>query len=272
MNPKKKAFWKLHERLNALVQQQFTGAEKLHVLPLTAMQLARVAESSQEFAPLVADLFRLGGPEDYKSADEYDSEVRRFSPELSELLKRSGYYHAVLSRSGDVGKYYSAIWDRIPPRDRPITKLYLLDGCQFARDRFELSGYPIARLSPTEFEKLGPSADACSDFFPNEAIDPQEFRDLWFLEVIDTAWTAYDFFLNEDDSGQASSEVDITKVKLFSDFKSPPEVAAGVVASGSVGTSEQACSACGTTNPPNSNVCPKCGNRLAAAERQPPDT
>jgi Apea-like HEPN len=205
-----------HQRLRALVEQQ-NQAGKLRALPLSPLQLAREAERLDEFNGLVTELFELGSPEDLEpeeleflddetlqsedlpeileelARERWNANFSASSSDLSELLKRSGYYHDVLSGSDDVDRYYCAIRDRIPAKVRTIVRLYLLDGCDFSRERFEVAGIPVVRMSPSEIEELGPAAAVCSDFFPNEAINSDHFSKQWFLKVEEGLWTAYDY-------------------------------------------------------------------------------
>ena len=205
-----------HQRLRALAEQQ-NQVRKLRALPLSPPQLAREAERLEEFNGLVAELFELGPPEDLEPEvlellddDETESEdlpeileelarkrwnadFSASASDLSELLKRSGYYHAVLSGSDDLDGYYRAIRDRIPAKLRTVVRLYLLDGCDFSRERFEVAGIPVVRMSPSEIEELGPSAAVCRDFFPNESINTERFSKQWFLRVEGDLWTAYDY-------------------------------------------------------------------------------
>lgn len=211
-------FCGLHRRLRTLVEQQHqTG--KVRLLPVSPLQLAREAERTDEFERVVLSLFSLESPDsvgdlelseahdpdateeeqdDASDRREYtkeDWEARKtgFYSELTELLKRSGYYHAVLSGSDDVDKYYSVIAERIPAKNRAITKLYLLDGCEFARDRFDVAGIPVTRMSALELRELGPALAVSNDFFPNESIDSERFSKQWFLRVEEDVWTAYDY-------------------------------------------------------------------------------
>ena len=98
------AFWNLHRRLQVIVEQQIQ-AGNVRALPLSPVQLARAAEESAEFKDFVVDLFDVGDMSEYVEEIDEDSEdfaqlkrdvkIETLSDALSELLKRSGYYHAL---------------------------------------------------------------------------------------------------------------------------------------------------------------------------------
>ena len=270
------SFWNLHNRLSAIVRRQQHETDNLHLLPLTAFQLAREAERSAEFQDLVLDLFdpksqysmvgdlELSEALDPNATDEEEADAWRrweaekaewearlgdFTLALAELLKRSGYYHALLSGEVNFAKNYTIVTDRIPAKYRVITKLYLLDGCTFSRDRFDIGDILITRMSPSELEELGPSAAVCNEFFPNESIDPERFSKSWFLKLEEDEWTAYDYQRRDDpvqeiiwndtvqeikeNLAQMASERPI-KPKPKTDLHPQQEIAAGVVASRSI--------------------------------------
>jgi hypothetical protein len=200
-----KAFCNLHRRLRTLIEQE-NQAGKVRALPLSAIQVARVAEGLPEFGSLIYDLFEVGSPEDLDVAEwdleaaqvEWEVRYDHFSGELAELLKRSGYYHGLMFGSDDVDRFYSAIKERIPAKNRTVTRLYLLDGCKFSHQRFEVSGIQVVQMSPTELEELGPSSAVCRDFLPSESMDSDRFSQQWFLKVQENLWTAYDYELWDD--------------------------------------------------------------------------
>ncbi len=246
------AFWNLHRRLRALVEQQ-NQAGKVRALPLSPTQLARSAERLAEFSKLLYDLFEVGSPGDLDAAEidleiaeaERDFRLEIFQPELAELLKRSGYYHAVLSQSDEVDSFYAVIRDRIPAKERTVTKLYLLDGCEFSRGQFEVAGIPVVQMSAAELEQLGPSPAVCRDFFPNESIDSERFSKQWFLRVHEDVWIGYEYQRWEDTLAQWQSQHEaLARVGNFLEKSlpgktphvsaSPEEVAAGYMAAAKV--------------------------------------
>jgi hypothetical protein len=256
-NEPSQAFWNLHNRLHTIVRRQQHETGNLHVLPLTAFQLAREAERLAEFKGLVLDMFdpqdqlsNLGDLElseindpnatdDEKddASDRYedalaerDARLDDFTLALAELLKRSGYYHALLSDEDNFAKYYTIVAERIPARHRIITKLYLLDGCTFARDRFYITDILVTRMSPSELEEFGPSAAVCNEFFPNESIDLERFSKQWFLNLEEDEWTAYDYDRVWDDGNWDDKGLHPDVIDLHLDDVQR-EIAAGVVAS-----------------------------------------
>ncbi len=276
------SFWNLHNKLHAIVRRQQHETDNLHLLPLTAFQLAREAQRSTEFEDLVLDFFdpksqhyhvgdlELSEAHDPDATDdekedawnryeadkaEWEARLRDFTLALAELLKRSGYYHALLSGEANFGKYYAIVAERIPAKHRIITKLYLLDGCRFSRDSFSICDILITRMSPLELEELGPSAAVCNEFFPNESIDSARFSKRWFLKLEEHEWTAYDYDRLADTSAQIDfhpDEMDLhldviqeieenlaqkasgRPIKPKTDLHLQREIAAGVVASRSI--------------------------------------
>src|SRR5271154_1387054 len=99
--------------------------------------------------------------------------------ELSELLRRSGYYHALIKGEAPE-KYWQKIADRIPWALREIRYFRLLDGCKFARDQFDIGHYSIVRLSAKEIEALGPSSEVSRDFYRDEGLGSQLAKS-WML-------------------------------------------------------------------------------------------
>jgi hypothetical protein len=272
-NEPSQAFWNLHNRLHAIVRRQQHETDKLHLLPLTAFQLAREAEGFAEFEDLVLDLFdphshhsnvgdlELSDALDSNATDdeqddawyryeaekaEWEARLGDFKLALADLLKRSGYYHTLLSGEDNVTKYYSLVSERIPAKHRIVTKLYLLDGCKFFRDRFDVADIPVTRISASELEELGPSAAVCEEFFPNESIASERISTKWFLKLEEDEWTAYDYDRWEDTAAQWDRHEDVVQraeetfaqmkvsgrlIKPRTDFQSQREIAAGVMAS-----------------------------------------
>jgi hypothetical protein len=210
-----KAFPAFHRRLLSMLGQSqvASAAERGHVhrLPLSAHQLARAAEQTPEFKALVDELFGIGRDVGWKSDEEPADAAER----LSDLIRRSGYYHAVLSdewRKHELDppiddqriddqrlaellhimsalrpeKYWERITDRLPRWRRVFRHLRLLRGCHFPKDRFDIAGYSIVRLSDQELQKLGPPLGPVGDFYSDESLSAPDFRekesDVWFLE------------------------------------------------------------------------------------------
>ena len=132
------------------------GADKqrrLYILPMSAAQLARQSEETAEFENLVADICGLEAP-------DFDYDPDAVSPSwvsaefLPDLLWRSGFYQAVISNQ-PTEALQELVIDRAPVLERDVVYLRPLEGCHFARDRFDLCGFSIVRLSATEVEALG---------------------------------------------------------------------------------------------------------------------
>lgn len=192
------SFLKLHKRLREIAQHKEISGDVIFQLPVTARQLALIAESSEEFIYAAADLSRLGGPELWESYEEWRKEAEFAARHpISELLRRSGYYHGVID--GDAPEpYYLAVWDRIPADQREITTLYLLDGWSFARKRFQIGEHTIEQMAPTELERIGLRLQICKDFFPGEAVDLERLSKFWFLKMVGAQPTGYDYDLEFD--------------------------------------------------------------------------
>lgn len=129
----------------------------------------------------------------------------------------------------------------MPAKDRTITTLYLLDGCEFARDHFDIAGVAVVRMSPEELERLGPAAPICDDFFPDESIDSKRLSKHWFVKIEEARWTAYDYEHWDDLFEQMVAQGDLIETAQYNVSKimrgeptagptSPPEVASGVTA------------------------------------------
>lgn len=192
------AFLKLDRHLREIAQRKESVSENLRQLPVTAPQLALIAESSEEFIRVAAELSRLGGPEFCESYGEWRKEAEQVARHpVSELLRRSGYYHGVID--GDAPEpYYFAVWDRIPGKNREITTLYLLDGWSFPRAHFQIGNQTVEQLTPVELEQIGLRRRICEDFFPTEAVDLQSLSKFWFLKVVEPQPTGYDWNLAFD--------------------------------------------------------------------------
>jgi len=169
--------------------------ERIHQLPLSVQQLARAAEQTSEFTALVADLFGIGRDTGWT----FDGDASEAAEHLGHLIRRSGYYHAMLSgewreyeqRSRSANpeleellylasalppeKYWERMVDRVPRWRRVFTHFRLLRGCRFPRDRFKIAGYSVVRMSKDEVWNLGPLPMPVDDFYPDERFSLSEF-------------------------------------------------------------------------------------------------
>jgi hypothetical protein len=98
---------------------------------------------------------------------------------LQNLLRRSGMYQALIDGEAPED-YCQRVVDRIQYGERDFSFFWLLGRCQFPRDRFELGGYSVVRLSVSEADSLGPDARARRDIFSDEYL-PRELKQAWFL-------------------------------------------------------------------------------------------
>jgi hypothetical protein len=197
------AFRKLHSHLLTIVTAS-TRQGRIRALPVSPLQLARKAESLEEFQNLAIELFELSErpiiveelfehlPEDSdEGADlklefaqqEWDNEVNRCCSTLAIALKRSGYYHSLASRREGFEEFVPIIDQRISADTTAVVKLYPLKDCEFSCDRFEVAGFRVVRLTAAELEALGPSGPVCKDFFPGEQIDPNDYSKTWFIRT-----------------------------------------------------------------------------------------
>lgn len=180
------SFPALQRMLTDFLSSRGDSAGVIRLLPPSAPQLARRAEDSNEFYKLVDDLFRIS---DIENDEERGFEFQLRIEELSELLRRSGYYHALIK--GDEPKlYWEKIADRVPFASRKIRHFRVLDGCRFARERFDIDGYSIVRPSAEEIEALGPSPEVSHDFYRDEILDSQLAKS-WMLAISSEQPTGY---------------------------------------------------------------------------------
>lgn len=220
------SFLQLHRYLTGIVRRESAAqTNKLRTLPLTAPQLARVAENRPEFLRAVPDLFGIGTPEEYSSRKVWENHLTFAKRVVPELLRRTGYYLGVISGKGPKS-YYQEIVNRVAPANRSLTILYLLDNCRFPKSCFNIAGHSIERLSPSQLQRLGPPPEVCAYFFQNEAIDSKGLADYWFLRVTKSVYTAYNYDLDGDE--RIDNHGDRSKESVTGDF----EVAAGHFATG----------------------------------------
>lgn len=169
------AFLKIHQHLRKIVERKVAVGAALSPLPVTAPQLALIAESSEEFIHAVADLWHMGTPEDWKSYEEWLEEAKDSAKDLiSEILRRSGYYHGVLQNEAPE-RFYKAVRDRVLPDKREIITLHMIEGWSFPVSRFEINGIAIERMTPEKLQEVGLRREICEDFFPSESIELDEY-------------------------------------------------------------------------------------------------
>jgi hypothetical protein len=206
------AFRKLHSLLLTIVTAS-TRQGRVRALPVSPLQLARKAESLEEFQNLAIKLFGLYerpviveelpeyDPEDSNeeadckleaSQKEWDNEVDGCCSTIAIALKRSGYYHSLARREG-FEEFCSVIDQRISAEATAVVKLYPIKGCEFSCDRFEVAGFPVVRLTAAELGALGPSEPVCRDFFPDEQIDPNYYSKTWFIRTETVIPTTFNF-------------------------------------------------------------------------------
>ena len=142
----------------------------VELLPPSPKQLAQRGEAIPEFGALASDVIESKGSSQY---------------EASILLRRSGFYHGILS-----GESQTELWSRFneytKPRTAEIHTLLLLDGCKFPRDHFNCMSHAVVRHSAAEIVELGPPPVIAEAFFPGETLDPDWYSQQWFLRDTET--------------------------------------------------------------------------------------
>ena len=93
---------------------------KIRLLPPSPKELARSAEATPEFGEFASDSIKSKGSEQYHA---------------SILLRRSGFYHGILSGASQA-ELWSSLSKYTRPRTAEIHTLLLLDGCKFPRGHF----------------------------------------------------------------------------------------------------------------------------------------
>jgi hypothetical protein len=133
-------------------------------------QLAFAVENTDEFDKLSLALFEL-----VRSAEELQDppskdEQNRGARVLQELLKRSGYFHAILENESP-----EPYWEKIVERARgggyEVIGMLLLDRFRLPESHdlpLEIAGWKIVQLS--DLDVYGADVEAVEDFFPDEAI------------------------------------------------------------------------------------------------------
>src|SRR4029453_13444253 len=125
----------------------------LHILPTSLRYIADTVEGSEPFAAFVASAFPT-----------LKSKLWR----VSETLRRSGFYHAVRNAE-EPARVWEALQRRLSPHVVNSRTFFLLDGCWFPMDQFEIAGVTIERMPGDVLRTLGPTEDGASVFFPMEA-------------------------------------------------------------------------------------------------------
>ncbi len=138
---------------------------KIELLPPSPKELARRAEAIPEFGEFASDSIKSKGSEQYH---------------VSTLLRRSGFYHGILSGASQA-ELWSCLSEYTRPRTAEIHTLLLLDGCKFPRDHFSCMSCAVVRHSAAEIAELGPPHVIAEAFFPNENLDPDWYSQQWFL-------------------------------------------------------------------------------------------
>lgn len=167
MPPAPKAFSEYASVVRHLaIGGQANRARRVVVLPTAIQHVARTAEATPEFSRVATALLPS------RSSPNYHA---------SEILRRSGFYHAALADSAKAPRWNVISRRVVPHKTRTVTML-LLDVCWFARTRFRLAGYQVVKHSSHEIKALGPGADIADSFYRRERLDPEWFSQQWFLE------------------------------------------------------------------------------------------
>lgn len=133
-----------------LVGSTFPAADSTALLPRALASRCQRLETSEEFAALQRSLH---------------ASDRTSTWWLTELLRRSRFYHGVLAGEPD-----EFLWHRIEGRlgkhDCEGYLMLLLDGCRFPAERLEIfDHYEVRRFSREEIRALGPPDDLIDAFF-----------------------------------------------------------------------------------------------------------
>lgn len=163
------SFTRLHKAALALSANRTApgAARTVRRLPPGPRQLAALVEATPEFRSAIGDLVPAKTPHTHQA---------------SELLRRSGFYHSILS-----GASPEVLWSILAAytveRTTEIRRFFLLDGCAFSSERFELAGHNVVRLHVDEIKRLGPPEHVAEDFFPSESLDSGWFTQQWFIST-----------------------------------------------------------------------------------------
>jgi hypothetical protein len=206
------AFRALHERTRRILAVSTEGASettdsnrKLMVIRPSVQQLARTVEATDEFPKLAKALFKYALPVEDMTDKERRQALAKGVRAVRELMRRSGYYHAVLA-----GEPPEPYWNRIVERLQltwgETAHVLVLGRIRFPRSRFEIGGCTV--LQPQELVvDLGASRQVCEDFYPTEGLD-EALGDHWVLvEPMTRRLTAVG---GEADAGLDTAEVDAT--------------------------------------------------------------
>jgi hypothetical protein len=190
------SLWRYHERLKQILGTDgpsLSEPSRVYQLPPSVHELARRGEESKEFAPLIRDLYELGGlerAEVYDFLRTYGDDGAQIWRGLNDLLRRSGYYQAVIAGEPPE-EYFQRIADRVQYGCRQFSRFWLLDGCSFPRDSFELAGFSVVKPSTQELISLGPAPHIAERFFPDENLDAESYSRFWFLKRQDDIRSGY---------------------------------------------------------------------------------
>lgn len=99
---------------------------------------------------------------------------------LADALRRSGYYHGVLS-GVPAEEFWPSIREDVSRGVRHFRRLLLLEGCRLPKDRFAIGDISIIRFSKDEVAKFGPDKEICNSFFPKEVLNSEWYSQYWFL-------------------------------------------------------------------------------------------
>ncbi len=146
--------------------RQAQPSRNIAVIPPTIRRIAEDAEATPQFAAAAAALFPG------KNSPNYHA---------SEILRRSGFYNAILDGAGGTPSW-NVISRRIIPHKVKITTMLLLDLCWFPQRQFRIAGYDAKRHSRDQIRHLGPGYVVTEAFYKRDLLDPEWFSQQWFLE------------------------------------------------------------------------------------------
>ncbi len=165
------AFQKYYNQVAGIFRNSLDSSEPphsvghLHLLPPSFRHLADAAEESQEFS---------------QAASTIAPELKNPARVVSEVFRRSGFYHGVLTE-----ELPENLWGTIEPylkhREATVLQLLLLDGCKFPMDKFSILDWTVERFTADQISSLGPSKQDSADFYPQEILNSNFYSQWWFL-------------------------------------------------------------------------------------------